>query len=141
MNLTTWANADDVIKEKMFEVLETSDYTDMVGCNNLTCNTVITKDGSYFANDLAELLMDEGVIEDESELELCEEDFDVTGIKFYNTVVHIQEVKDIEINPATNQIVELGTTSDNYTLYCNEPCAKSSWRSFLMMKKRYEENK
>jgi len=139
--LTTWENADDVVKEKMFEVVETSDYDDMVACNNLTCNNVITKDGSYTVEDLAELLVDEGVIDSEDDFESAIDDFEVTGIKFYNTVVHVNEVEDIEYNRETQEITKLGTTSTNYTLYCDERCAKSSLRSFYLMKQRYEENK
>tara|TARA_Y100000592_G_C5309922_1_gene239565 strand:- start:144 stop:596 length:453 start_codon:yes stop_codon:yes gene_type:complete len=141
MNITTWADADDDVKEKMFEIIETSNYEDMVACNNLTCNYVITKDGSYTDEPLIELLEDEGVIEDASEFESADDDYDITGIKFYPTVVHINEVKDFEYNKDTGEITELGTTSTSYTLYHNEQCAKFSWRSYLLMKQRHSENK
>ena len=128
MNITKWADADELTQEAMLNIVA----TDMTKCNNSTCETFISRDGSYYEDELIELMVDEGIIENESEYD--EDYVRVTGIKFYNTVVHTNEVKDVEYNAETKEIVELGTTSTRHTLYCDENCAKREYQAFLTLR-------
>ena len=140
MDIKTWDNADESVRAEMLKKVTESDNGEMISCNSITCDNIITENGGYYEDTLKEFLVSEGIIDSEDDYDEDEVGL-ILGIKYTNVVVHTQELPDIEYNQETKEIVELGTTSTNYTLYCNKQCAEQSFRSFLIMKKSYQENK
>lgn len=127
MSLVAFADADEQQQQEFISKFEESDYG-IISCNSLTCEVTFTEDGSYFEDDMKEFCEYEDI-----DFEYVE----INSIK--KSIAHVKMTKDIEI--VNGEIKELGTESETYSVYCSNPCAKSSYRSFLLMRKRYEEEK
>ena len=139
MNITSWKDADENVKDKMIAEIENSDNGEMIKCNNLSCEKFITKDGGYYSETLADALIEEGLIDYGEEFD--EDDYDIIGTKFTSVVAHIHDVEDFTFDRETMTATALGTFTTNYSLYCEKSCATSSYRNFLIRKKAYQDNK
>jgi hypothetical protein len=141
MNITTWKDADEATQDAMLKVLTESDNGEMVMCDNMTCETIITESGSYYEESLKSFMVDESIIDDEDDYDEDDVSVEITGIKFSDVVLYTNEVEDIDYNSETREITKLGTFSTQHTLYCSEGCAKREYRGRLMMKARHEAKK
>jgi len=127
--LVQWtADTDEETKKKILDIINTSDNGEYVKCQD--CDNIINENGGYYDDDLMAFMLDEGIIENESEYENTLEYTNISGVKHSNVVARFQMIQDYEIDMETKEITIYDTYTEVGTLYCSELCAKASWTSF-----------
>ena len=70
VKMTTWEASDEATQDAMLKVITESDNGEMVKCDSMTCETIITESGSYYEETLKSFMVDESIIDDEDDYDV-----------------------------------------------------------------------
>ena len=141
VKMTTWEASDEATQDAMLKVITESDNGEMVKCDSMTCETIITESGSYYEETLKSFMVDESIIDDEDDYEEDDVSVEITGIKFTDVVLYTNEDEALDNKPETKEITKLGTFYTKHTLFCNKSCAMSEIRCRMIMKANHHARK